>query len=375
MSGFLAILDDVNSESLAKQVSESLGYVDSQIIIGSPIAAVETIKASGSPTYILIDVGSNTEGSLKEIDEIAQYCNPNVKVVVIGDINDLNIYREFLQRGVSEYFVKPASIDKIKESFLSGANQVKKDEEDVNGKVISFLAASSGDGSTTIATNVAYTLAKEYGEPVVVVDMDYQFGLVTRNLDLSPSTGLKELYEHPEGSIDGTLLEKTAIPYKDNMYIIGAPRILGPLPEVSNNIITNLIYTLRKNFKYVVLDLPHVWTDWMSILFREADKNYLVGQLNIKSLTHTSRIMDAMQINGVPINKTSIIINRSGSKLKEPITSTDFSMACKKKIDHYISNDSKTISVSEDQGTTAVEVGNSMLNRQFKEIAEAIEKL
>ena len=375
MSGFLAILADESSNELALQVASELGYVDANVIFGTPSAALELLQSEGSPTYFFIDIGPNSENVLPEVDQVAQYCNPTTKVVIIGDTNDLNLYRQLLQRGVSEYFVKPAGIDSIKDAFLSGGKKIETDNSSVDGKVVSFLSASSGDGSTTIATNVAYTLAKDYGQSTVVVDMDYQFGLVARNLDLTTSAGLKELYEHPEGSIDETLIESTVIPYKDDMFIISAPRVLGAMPEISSNTIANLIYTLRKKFKYVILDMPHIWTDWMTVLFRESDRSFLVGQLNIKSLTHTSRILDAVNASGVPINNTSIIINRSGSKLKEPITSTDFSMACKKKIDHYISNDSKTISISEDQGVTAVEIGNSVLNRQFKEIAEAISNL
>lgn len=375
MSGFLAILADNSSDELALQISSALGYVDANIIHGSPLSAAEIFKTSGSPLYILIDLAANGENWLPEIDQIAQYCNPNTKVVVIGEINDLNLYRELLGRGVAEYFVKPVELNNLKEAFLRGGQKSEKSEPSTDGKVVSFLSASSGDGSTTLATNVAYILAKEYGESTVVVDMDYQFGLVARNLDLSVTAGLKELYEHPEGSIDETLIETTVTPYKDNMYVISAPRVLGLMPDVSSNTITNLVYTLSKKFKYVILDMPHVWTEYMNVLFRESDRSYLVSQLNIKSLTHTTRILDAISASGTTTNNTSVIINRSGSKLKEPITSTDFAMACKKKISHYISNDSKTVSVSEDQGVTAVEMGNSVLNKQFKEIAEAVSNL
>lgn len=372
MSGFLAISNDQNSKELINKVSSDLGYLDADVIAGTPANAIDYLKTNGSPRYLLIDIASNAESILLELDQIAQYCNPKIKVIVIGDINDLTLYRELLSRGILEYFVKPVEAQTIKETFLSDNKSKDEVASEARGRVISFLSAASGDGSTTVSTNIAYMLANETGKSTVLVDMDYQFGLVARNLDLSANAGLKDLYEHPEGSIDQDLIDKTSLEYKNSMNVISAPRVLGYTPEVTSNMIANLIFVLRKKYDYVILDLPHLWADWMSIIFREADKSYIVAQLNIKSLTHTTRFIDAIQISGAPTNNTHIIVNRSGSKLKEPITSTDFSMACKKKIDHYISNDSKTVSLSEDQGITAVEINNSMLNKQFQEIADSI---
>jgi len=209
----------------------------------------------------------------------------------------------------------------------------------------------------------------------VIVDMDYQFGLIARNLDLTPISGLADLLAHPEGAIDQTFLEKTIVEYKDNLSVISAPRMLEFMPKITSHTIANLIFILRTKFKYVILDLPHGWSEWITILLKEVDHNLIVSQLSIKSVTHTSRLLDAFQISGVNSNNSSLLINRSGSKLKEPITAQDFVMACKKKVDYYVSNESKTMAMAEDQGVTAIELGNTILNKQFREVAASLYKV
>jgi pilus assembly protein CpaE len=144
------------------------------------------------------------------------------------------------------------------------------------------------------------------------------------------------------------------------------------MPQISNNIIVNLIHTLKQRFAYVLLDLPHIWSETTASIIKEADHNLLVAQLWLKSATHSARLLDALQNTGVSQTKSSVVINRSGSKFKEAITPADFAMACKKKVNYYISNDSKTITSAENQGKAAVEISSSILTRQFMEIANGL---
>ncbi len=375
---FLAVVQDVESAELADNVAAEMGFVEPKIIHGTPLDVVSFLATNDKfiPLYLLIDIGNRGAEAIPEIDELAQHCVENTKVVIMGHTNDLNLYRQLLQKGVAEYFTKPASIQDIKGAFFrNNIENPKPALTNAGGKIISFMSSASGDGATTVALNVAYQLAKELQQKVVIVDMDYQFGMLARDLDLPASYGIRELYEHPEGSIDLTLLEKTAIPYKDNLSVIAAPKNLRFVPNITPNMIGNLLYTLKSRYKYVILDLPHIWSEWVATVLKEVDHNYLVSQLWLKSATHASRFLDAMQSNSVFTSKISLILNRSGSKFKEAITPAEFAAVCKKKISHYITNDSKTITMAENQGKTAIEIGNSVLNRQFLEIASSISEM
>ncbi len=72
--------------------------------------------------------------------------------------------------------------------------------------MISFVGASAGDGSSALSLNTAYALAKFTREPTLLVDLDYQFGMVAKSLDLASPYGIKEIFEHPDRGIDVTLV-------------------------------------------------------------------------------------------------------------------------------------------------------------------------
>jgi pilus assembly protein CpaE len=371
---FLAVINDEAVTDLVANVSKSLNITSPTVVTGGIADAVKIIMQSArSPEYIMIDIGIGSGTLLEEIDNLAENCEPHTKVVIIGDINDLNLYRQLLQRGVIEYFVKPVNSNDVKSAFSGTVfGATKASTGNANGKIISFMAAASGDGATTVAINTAYSLATDFNQPTVLVDMDYQYGMVARNLDLVSNHGFKELVEQPEGAIDAAMIDKTLVKYSDNLYVISAPKPLRFIPKISNQTMTDMLTVLRHKFKNVIVDLPHVWMDFVSHVIGETDKNMMVAQLWIKSAAHASRFLDVSQSLGITLQRTSVIINRSGSKFKEAISPAEFSTACKKKVDFYVSNETKTIITAENQGKSAIEMGNSALNKQFKEIAENI---
>ena len=99
---------------------------------------------------------------------------------------------------------------------------------------------------------------------VVIIDMDFQFGMVARNLDLSTPFGIKELFEHPERDVDETLIQRMLAEYTHNMYVIASPSDLRMWPEIKPDVIRNLLQILRRQFDFVIVDLPHIWSQWLS---------------------------------------------------------------------------------------------------------------
>ena len=374
---FFAIVQDSDGAEMAAQLAAKFQIAAPIIINGNIASGTEYLKTyEESPEYVLIDIGPGYPNLLEEIDEFAEHCQINTKVIVIGWVNDLSLYRQLIQRGVVEYFIKPVSIQDLSIAFAGKVSKPAKVESVAGqGKIISFMSAASGDGATTIAINTAYMLARDFNQSTVIIDFDYQYGMVARNLDLISNHGLREILDQPEGALDASFIEKTIVKYSDKLHVISAPKNLRFVPKISAHMLEGMFTILRGRFKNIIIDLPHLWVDWVASIIGEADRNIMVSQLWIKSAAHASRFLDVAQTMGITAHKTSIMINRSGSKFKEAITPAEFSTACKKKIDFYLSNESKTIINAENQGKTAIEMNNSILNKQFREIAESITQL
>lgn len=366
----MAIIQKEDRREFAQQVAYALGYPTVDILLGSPSDACPVLEQSPkSPPYIFVDIGDKVYEILPEIDKMAEYCNPGTRVVVVGETNDVNLYRELRQRGVLEYFTLPVKISDVRQAFMYDDGTAPEDSHAI---VLSFLSAASGDGGSTIALNTAYALAENYKKPTIIIDMDFQFGLIARNLDLSTPFGIKELLEHPERSVDHTLLQRMIVKYNEHLHVIAAPTDLRLWPNVKAELIRDLLIILRQNYDYIILDLPHIWSSWVAAALNDSTETVLIGQLWLGSATHAARILNMMREVGVEDKQISIGVNRSGAKFKETITVGDYERVCKHTVNHYFPNDIKSAVMSESQGKTLMEIGNSVLARECTAFAKQV---
>lgn len=354
----------------------ALGFAGAQMVIGPASEAVKALDSrSTAPQHLIIDIGSRGKDILPELDEIALHCEANVIVIVIGSVNDITFYRELKQRGIAEYFPRPAAAQDVKSAMMQAAEQQQRQAStsgaSAHGTVISCMSAASGDGGSTLAVNLSYCMATEHQMSTVLVDMDYQFGLIAKSLDLTAPFGIRELFDHPDRGLDDTLVEKMLVKYGDKLRVISAPNELRMLPQVSPELIHHLINILRARFKFVFIDVPNLWTPWTAAALKYSDHTMLVAQLWLRSLTHTTRQLTAWNAAGIDRNKISLIINRSGAKFKEAISAEDFERISHHTIEAHLNNDIKSVVSAETQGKTIFETGQgALLQQQIKQIAQ-----
>ena len=366
-SPLMAVLARESEVEFAHQLAAAMGFAVADIVLGTPAeAALVLASRATTPRYILIDIGERGADVLPELDQLAEHCVEGTRVIVVGSVNDITFYRQLKGRGVIEYFPRPARLADVRATFMA----VESDSER-NGQIISVMSAASGDGSSTVALNVAYALASVYQKSVVLVDMDYQFGMIAKNLDLTTPYGIREVMEHPERGIDAPLMERMIVRYKDQLSIVAAPHELRQLPSVQPEIVRDMLHVLRQKFDIVVVDVPHLWTPWTASAISAADLHLLVAQLWLRSVTHASRLLRAWGELGLDSTQIQLIVNRSGAKFKEAVSVKDFERVCGVPVQHFLANDIRSVITAENQGCTVLELGSTPLQRQLRDLAAA----
>jgi pilus assembly protein CpaE len=375
-SPLMVVLQDAGEQEFANQLATAMGYTFADVVIGVPADAAQAIMTRGvSPAYIMLDIASMPAAEvIAQLEQMAEYCDPHTRVVVIGQLNDITLYRELKARGVIEYFTRPVDINNLRAALMTQnpemASSIQKQPRD-ECSIVTFMSAASGDGSSTVALNTAYALAHEFNQPTVIIDMDYQFGMIARNLDQSCQFGIKDIFEYPDRIIDSTLIEKMLATHlhEQNLKVIAAPNDLRILPPIKPEVIRSLIATLKSQFKFIIIDLPHIWSPWVAAALGEANHSVIVAQLWLRSVTHSSRMLKSWREIGIDTQRTSVVINRSGAKFKEAVTEKDYERVCGINIQFALANDTKSVITAENQGKTVMEIGGSPLAGQFKDLA------
>jgi len=380
MQSLLIIISQSDRDAWAQSVVQALKPEQPTILISSPAEAAHYITQHGiHPTHVVFDIGARGADILPEIDTLAEQCEPGTRVIAVGNTNDISLYREIIARGVLDYLPMPASVDAIVKTLTAStakpptmptSTATEGPTVKIQKRVIVFMSAASGDGASTVALNTAYAISQLAGGKTVLVDMDYQFGMVAKNLAVQNQYGIRELFDHSERGVDSTLIKRMVASYQ-KLDVISAPGELRYLPTVSTQVITDLITTLKENYDNVIIDLPHVWLPWVATAAQQSTHLVLVSQLWLKSVSHAARMMRAFRDIGVTHNVIAVI-NRSGAKFKEAIDPKDFERVCATTIRHTISNDIKTIVAAEAAATTLIELPPSEITNDIQKLARSL---
>ena len=245
---------DRDSEGVIRQSMSDLGVSDVEFITGGIAAAVTALGQRASPRLLVADI-SGIEDPKVQVDRLAEVCEPGVGVVVIGQNNDIRLYRDLIAAGIVEYFFKPLVGNLLKRTFnnvLTGGSEQRGSR---TGKLVFVLGTRGGDGATTIATNTAWHLAEIGQRRVLLLDLDLQFGDTALQLDTTTSHALREALEHPERA-DELFLQRGVTQVTERLGLLAAQEPLTEGVPLNDEAVLLLLGNLLHRYRYVFVDVP-----------------------------------------------------------------------------------------------------------------------
>jgi pilus assembly protein CpaE len=250
----LAFVGDAESELVLSQAAPSLRPAQVEVRRGGAPAAARHVERQGSPDILVVDISGNAL-PVTALQSLAEVCEPRVKVIAIGERNDVGLYRQLKAIGVADYLYKPLTPTLTVEALGSvlGTQRVAATEARL-GRVIAVTGARGGAGATTLAVNLADHLAA-LGRRVALVDADTVTGTAALLLNATPGPGLAEALAKPD-RVDDVFLEGALAAIGERLHLLAseAPIRAGDAPRTEA--ILPLIEALRSRHHYVVVDLP-----------------------------------------------------------------------------------------------------------------------
>jgi pilus assembly protein CpaE len=253
----MAFLSGGQSEAALNTCLSKLAISDFRIKRGGITRAIKYLSIERSPENIIVDI-SGVEMPASQVHELAALCEPGVTVVAIGDRNDIGLYRDLLQAGVSEYIVKPVTAQLLAKALSSthGAAEGGLISRK-RGKMVAAIGARGGVGTTTLAINLAWYLANRQSRRVLLLDLDLQTGDCALALNLEPTPGLREALTNPM-RIDDVFLERTVAVHGERLFVLSAEEPLRAETDFTADAVETLVGVLRSQFHYVVADVPRI---------------------------------------------------------------------------------------------------------------------
>jgi pilus assembly protein CpaE len=294
-----------------------------KIQMGGAIAAVEAYRSSPTPNVVIIESENRADEILTGLDQLAEVCDSGTRVIVIGRINDVTLYRELTRRGVSEYLIAPVSTIDIVRAVcgLYSAPDAKP-----VGRILAVIGAKGGVGASTIAHNVAWAIARDLAIDAVVTDLDMAFGTAGLDYNQDPPQGVADAVFSPD-RIDTGFIDRLLSKCTDHLSLLAAPATLERVYDFGNDAFDSIIDALRGSIPCVVLDVPHVWSGWTKRLLLSADNILVVAGPDLANLRNAKNLVDLLRAARPNDRPPYYCLNQVGVPKRPEIAPADFAKA------------------------------------------------
>ncbi|MDA9466660.1 AAA family ATPase [Bradyrhizobium sp. CCBAU 53415] len=299
-----------------------LGKAHLKIQMGGMPAAIEAYRSAPTPNVIVLESDGRSD-LLSGLDQLATVCDAGTRVVVIGRINDVMLYRELVRRGVSDYVLAPVgAIDVVR----SICNLFSAPEAKAVGRIIAVVGAKGGVGASTISHNVAWAIARDLAMDAVVADLDLAFGTAGLDYNQDPPQGIADAVFSPD-RVDTAFIDRLLSKCTDHLSLLAAPATLDRVYDFGTDAFDAVFDTLRSTMPCIVLDVPHQWSGWTKRALIGADDILIVAAPDLANLRNTKNLVDLLKAARPNDRPPLYCLNQVGVPKRPEIAATEFAKA------------------------------------------------
>jgi pilus assembly protein CpaE len=360
---------DLSSAMNAAVTDRRMSLTHATVQPGGIDAALELYRTTATPDLILFESQAPAAQLYVQLDALAELCSTSTKVVVIGHSNDIELFRGLIARGLSEYLVAPIGPMAIV-SAISALYHVAGSAK--LGRTIAFLGARGGVGSSSIAQNVAASMARIYGSNVILADLDLPFGSASLGFNVERGQGIGEALGDAARLDDG-LFERLLSRCGDHLSLLTAPASLESCYDLSEASFDRVLDLARSHAPFVVLDVPHVWTSWARKTLLAADEIIVTAMPDLVGLRNTKNLIEILRKARPNDGPPRLVLNQVGVPKRSEIKPAQFTKALDLEPLACIAFDPSTFSAAANDGRMIVDAAaRSPAARHFAHIAGKI---
>ncbi|MBR0821397.1 AAA family ATPase [Bradyrhizobium liaoningense] len=319
-----AFCETVETAAAVQSAGEDrrLGKAHLKIQMGGMAAAIEAYRSAPTPNVIVLESDGRND-LLTGLDHLATVCDAGTRVVVIGRINDVMLYRELVRRGVSDYVLAPVgAIDVVR----SICNLFSAPEAKAVGRIIAVVGAKGGVGASTISHNVAWAIARDLAMDAVVADLDLAFGTAGLDYNQDPPQGIADAVFSPD-RVDTAFIDRLLSKCTDHLSLLAAPATLDRVYDFGTDAFDAVFDTLRSTMPCIVLDIPHQWSGWTKRALIGADDILIVAAPDLANLRNTKNLFDLLKASRPNDRPPLYCLNQVGIPKRPEIAAAEFAKA------------------------------------------------
>jgi len=367
------VLVDPNEESrnaLQRLLGGIAAFWLSEVFTSYQEAACRANEIVAHLTIVTLD--QDTNQALELIQKLTQ-ANPDSIVLPASRGADSGLILRAIRAGAREFLPLPAEATELLEAvtrLLRGRNESQTAMAQ-GARIITVTGASGGVGCTTLAVNLATTLAASKDQETILADLDLMFGAADAWLDVSQNHTVSDVVQNFE-RLDMTLLKRSITRHASGLYVLPHPATMQEAAAIDPERLRRLFGLLRAAFATVIVDTSKGLQASDFMAFEMSDLILVVIQLDLICLRNTTRLLGLFREYEGMADRVKLVANRAGSFPWE-ISQKKAEETLKMPISWQIPNAAKTFQEVRIKGAPLSEIAKgSHAHHVFLEMARSL---
>jgi pilus assembly protein CpaE len=357
--------ENVTSTSLGEVLSNSpqvelLGQATSpEDLLNHPLGTM--------PELVIVDL--DNQKALPEWLENLNKSLSQTTLMVCSENRDPDFLIHIIQMGIREFLPMPLNLPELEGALerIQVAHKQRAFHQTHQGQIVVVTGLKGGMGVTSIAVNLAVSLAERAPKRVVLVDLGRPFPDIANFLDQKGTTSILDLVEH-SGQLEPGFVLKSLQTHADNFSVLHGCRDLKPVDGKS---LERIWDTLGKLFEWVVVDLSNAPDVVNQVTLRQAQHVLMLTDLLVPNLENLKRWWEQYEDWQLDRSKVKVIVNRY--QKDEGVVLEELSHMQKHPVFFTLPNDYMAISDCINHGLPLKDSApRSKLNRSLEKLAEML---
>ena len=276
---------------------------------GDVETAIKVYAQSGSPEVIIIETDTTDPSFVGRLGELSGSCNANTSAIVVGPVNDVNLYRSLTAMGVSDYLVFPVPFETLSEVIAS--NLIEKLGAS-GSRMIALLGAKGGVGTSALAQAMAFTTSESLGQKTLLLDAAGAWSSLGVGIGFESAGSTNEAIKAAVAR-DNDSLRRMLYQAGDRLSVLATgtetmldlPAQIGQFEEVLN--------MAMAGFPVVIADLSGATPPLKKIMLTRAHEIIVVATPTLAALRSARTLMQEIRkMQGGQAANIDLIVNMSG---------------------------------------------------------------
>ena len=265
------------------------------------------------PNIVMLDLSPNAEQALKMAERITQSFPHSTLFVTSFQIVP-EIIIKAMRAGAREFLFKPLNRDELVNAIKSAARAQGQRSAEVNygAKILSVFGAKGGVGTTTIATNLAVSLAQHTKKAVLLIDLNLQFGNAALFLNVQPEYSIVDLANHLN-DVEPELLKNVLSKHASGAWLLSGPARIEEAEAITVSHLDQIMAILKSVFDYIVIDTKNSFDDLTLKALDESDAVLTVFTADLPGIFNARRCLEVFQRMDYNQEKVLLVLNRDGA--------------------------------------------------------------